>query len=268
MNASSYKKKSDIGDVVPLIVQARVGSTRYPGKVLQPFAEGLNLLEFQLMRLKKAFPEAPVVVATSSMAADDPIEQIAKAMDVFSFRGEEQDVLKRFVRCCQFFGFGGSIIRICGDNPFLQIEFLKRLLEEARSLTGEYDYVGFSVDKTPAIRTHFGFFAEMVTVESLLRVDEAVEGAFYREHVTSYIYESMGKFRVRLLEIQPLIPFLGSLRLTVDSREDLENAIYVYEQLYPAAEPMGPSWVDIVSLLEREPEAKCRMIKQIGLNQK
>ena len=261
-------EKSDIGATTPLIVQARVGSTRYPGKVLQPFAEGLNLLEFQLKRLKQAFPDTPIVVATSTLAADDPVDEIARKMGVDSFRGDERDVLKRFIQCCRSFEFGGAVIRICGDNPFLQIEFLKRLVEEARSLTGQYDYIGFSVDKTPAIRTHFGFFAEMVTVESLLRVDEAVEDAFYREHVTSYIYERIGKFRVRLLEIQPLIPFLGSLRLTVDSREDLENAIYIYEQLYPTAEPMGPSWVDIVSLLEREPEAKCRMIKQIGLNQK
>ncbi|HLZ87014.1 MAG TPA: hypothetical protein VKQ52_07240, partial [Puia sp.] len=98
---------------IPLIVQARVQSTRYPGKVLKPFAEGRSLLEFQLMRLKEAFPESPLVVATSTAAADEPIVQLAKAMGVFSFRGDEQDVLKRFVNCCQYFGFNGQIIRIC-----------------------------------------------------------------------------------------------------------------------------------------------------------
>jgi spore coat polysaccharide biosynthesis protein SpsF len=108
----------------------------------------------------------------------------------------------------------------------------------------------------------------MVTVESLLRVDATVEGVFYREHVTPYLYENAGRFRVRLLEVQPLIPYLGSLRLTVDSREDLENAIYIYDRIQPASEPMCPSWIDIVSLLEREPETRRRMIQQIGLNQK
>jgi spore coat polysaccharide biosynthesis protein SpsF (cytidylyltransferase family) len=261
-------EKSGIEGVVPLIVQARVGSTRYPGKVLQPFAEGLNLLEFQLRRLKKAFPETPIVVATSISAADDPIHRIAGAMGVSCFRGDEEDVLKRFVGCCAAFSFEGAIIRICGDNPFLQIEFLRKLMEEAAANAGQFDYIGFSIDKIPAIRTHFGFFAELVTVESLLRVEGVVGKGFYREHVTSYIYESTGNFRVRLLELPLLAPFLGSLRLTVDSREDLENAIYVYHQLLPATEPAGPSWAAIVSLIEKEPETKRRMAEQIGLHQK
>ena len=260
--------QSDISAVVPLIVQARVGSTRFPRKVLEPFAGGLNLLEFQLQRLKQAFPEAPIVVATSTLAADDPIEAIAKKMGVFCFRGDEQDVLNRFLRCCQHFGFEESIIRICGDNPFLQLEFLRQLNDEARANTGAYDYIGFSIANTPAIRTHFGFFAELVTVESLLRVEKATVESFYREHVTSYIYESDGKFRVRLLELAPLIPFLGSLRLTVDSPKDLENAVYIYNRLQPVTGQISPHWVDIVSLIENEPETKRRMMEQIGFNQK
>jgi spore coat polysaccharide biosynthesis protein SpsF (cytidylyltransferase family) len=260
--------KSDIGAVVPLIVQARVGSTRYPRKVLQPFARGLNLLEFQLERLKKAFPEAPIVVATSILPADDPIEAIAKTMGVFYFRGDEQDVLNRYARCCQQFGFEESIIRICGDNPFLQIGFLRQLMEEDRTNAGTFDYTGFSIANTPAIRTHFGFFAELVTVQTLLRVERALVEPFYREHVTSYIYESAGRFRVRLLEIEPLIPYVGSLRLTVDSPKDLENAVYIYDRLQPMTGPIDPSWVDIVSLIDNEPEIKRRMMEQIGLNQK
>lgn len=261
-------QKSDIGAVVPLIVQARVGSTRFPRKVLQPFAGGLNLLEFQLERLRQAFPETPIVVATSTLAADDPIEAIAKTMGVLSFRGDEQDVLNRFVHCCQHFGFEESIIRICGDNPFLQLEFLRHLTDETRANPGAYDYIGFSIANTPAIRTHFGFFAELVTVETLLRVEKATAEPFYREHVTSYIYESTGRFRVRLLEIAPLIPFVGSLRLTVDSPKDLENAVYIYNRLRPVTGRNSPGWVDIVSLIENEPETKRRMIEQIGLNQK
>jgi spore coat polysaccharide biosynthesis protein SpsF len=237
---------------------------RYPGKVLQPFAEGRSLLEFQLLRLKQAFPEAPLVVATSNSAADDPIEVLAKAIDVFSYRGDESDVLKRFVNCCQYFGFNRQIVRICGDNPFLQVEFLSKLMEAPVAENGSgYDYVGYSVGKTPAIRTHFGFFAELVDVDALMHVYERVGDPIFREHVTKYIYESTGIFKVRLLEIQSLIPFLGSLRLTVDSPEDLENAVYVYQQLRPSAGPAGPSWKDILSFVENEPEIKRRMTDQI-----
>lgn len=260
--------ESNISQHIPLVLQARVQSTRYPGKLLQPFAEGLNLLEFQLMRLRKAFPGTPIVVATTTKSADDPIAGIAKRMGVFSFRGDERDVLKRFIDCCQHFGFNRQIIRICGDNPFLQLEFLRTLMKEAAENTGQYDYIGFSIDHTPAIRTHFGFFAEVVAVEVLLRVHETVEDAFFREHVTSYIYESTGSFRLRWLELQPLVPFLGSLRLTVDSREDFENAVYIYQQLHPVSGQLGPTWEAIVSFVENEPATKHQMIKQIGSNQK
>jgi len=247
-----------------MIVQARVQSTRYPGKVLSPFAEGRSLLEFQLIRLKDAFPAAQIVVATSTNPADDPIVELAKRAGVFSFCGDEHDVLKRFINCSQAFGFDGQIIRICGDNPFLQLEFMSRLMEEAAGQGSEYDYVGFSVDGTPAIRTHFGFFSELVAVKALVNVYGEIEDFAYREHVTSYIYEHTGKFRVRLLEIQPLVPFLGSLRLTVDSREDFENAVYIYQQLHPSSGPGGPSWKEIISFVENEPETRDKMTQQIG----
>jgi spore coat polysaccharide biosynthesis protein SpsF (cytidylyltransferase family) len=261
-------EKSGAEQRLPLIVQARVQSTRYPGKVLQPFAEGFTLLEFQLMRLKTAFPDSPLVVATSTAVVDDPIEAIAKKIGVFSFRGDEQDVLKRFVDCCQHFGFNAQIIRICGDNPFLQVEFLSKLMEEAAGNGGEDDYIGFSINRIPAIRTHFGFFAEVVAVEALLHVYENIRDPVFHEHVTNYIYESTGKFKVRLLEIKTLIPFLESLRLTVDSPEDFENAVYIYQQLHPSAGQAGPSWKDIVSFIEHEPETKRRMTEQIRLNNK
>ena len=257
-----------VSQQVPLIVQARVQSTRYPAKVLQPFAEGRSLLEFQLMRLKEAFPCSPLVIATTTAVADDPIEAMARSMDVLCFRGDEQDVLKRFVNCCQYFGFNTQIIRICGDNPFLQIEFLSTLMYEAAQNPGRYDYIGFSVNKIPAIRTHFGFFAELVAVNALRHVYENEDEAVFHEHVTNYIYESTGKFDIRLLEIQTLIPFLGSLRLTVDSREDFENAVYIYGQLHPAAGEAGPSWMDILSLIEKEPETKKKMTEQIRLYNK
>ncbi|HEY4111669.1 cytidylyltransferase domain-containing protein [Puia sp.] len=250
---------------VPLIVQARMQSTRYPGKVLKPFAEGRSLLEFQLVRLKQAFPGSPIVIATSNTAADDPIAQLAKAIDVFCYRGEERDVLKRFVNACRYFGFNRQIIRICGDNPFLQMEFLSRLMEEAAEESDADDYIGFSINRIPAIRTHFGFFAELVAVDALLHVYEHVEDPVFHEHVTNYIYESTGTFKIRLLEVQSLIPFLECLRLTVDSREDFENAVYIYRQLHPSSGQADPSWKDIMDFVGNDPAIKGRMTQQIRL---
>jgi spore coat polysaccharide biosynthesis protein SpsF (cytidylyltransferase family) len=216
---------------IPLIVQARVRSTRYPGKIVQPFARGQALLEFQLRRLKAAFPDSPIVVATSDTDADD-------------------------------------VVRVCGDNPFLQMGLLGQLMEEAASGGGAYDYISFSVGGVPAIRTHFGFFCEIVAVDALKRVAATVPGAVFREHVTNYIYERGESFRLRWLEFDQLAPYLGTLRLTVDSREDMENALYVYGHLSTGAGQDGPSWEEIVNFVEGEAETRGKMERQIKLYQK
>jgi spore coat polysaccharide biosynthesis protein SpsF (cytidylyltransferase family) len=263
---SSQKPALDAS--IPLIVQARVQSTRYPGKIVQLFARGQALLEFQLRRLKAAFPDSPIVVATSNSDADDVVAGIAEQVGVLIYRGDEQDVLKRFVDCCAHFSFTGYVVRVCGDNPFLQMGLLGLLMEEAASGGGSYDYISFSVGGVPAIRTHFGFFCEVVAVNALKQVAATVPGAVFREHVTNYIYEGKGSFRLRWLEFDQLAPYLGSLRLTVDSREDMENARYVQEHLSTGAQQEDPSWKEIVNFVEGEAETRGKMERQIKLYQK
>ncbi len=243
-------------------------STRYPGKIVQPFAGGQALLEFQLTRLKSAFPESSIVVATSNSDADDVVAELAEHAGVLVYRGDESDVLRRFVDCCVNFSFTGYVVRVCGDNPFLQAGLLRMLMNEAAESGGAYDYISFAVGGVPAIRTHFGFFCEVVAVDALKRVADTVAGAVFREHVTNYIYEGQGSFRVRWLAFDELAPYAGSLRLTVDSREDMENAMYVQERLPVGAGRDGPSWKEIVTVLEGEPETRGRMERQIKLYQK
>ena len=242
--------------------------------MLEIFDDGRSLLEFQLVRLKKAFPFAPIVVATSTAAADQLIEEIALKNKVLCYRGEEQNVLGRFVNCCHHFHFTDYIIRICGDNPFLQIEFLEALQREGKKEGGHVDYVSYAVNHKPAILTHFGFFAELVRVDALERVDAlgTVDGmalaAHYREHVTNYIYLRGDKdYSIRWLEFDLLAPFADSIRLTVDSREDFENAQSVYGALKGVAEP-DLSWKSILSVVEGHPATRVNMEKQIRLHQK
>jgi spore coat polysaccharide biosynthesis protein SpsF (cytidylyltransferase family) len=243
-------------------------STRYPGKIVQPFAGGQALLEFQLNRLRAAFPDSPIVVATSSSDADEVVAKMAEGAGVLVYRGDELDVLKRFVDCCAYFSFTGYVVRVCGDNPFLQTGLLKLLMDEAGGSDGGYDYISFLVGGTPAIRTHFGFFCEVVAVDALKRVADTVPGVVFREHVTNYIYEGEGSFRVRWLPFDELAPYLGSLRLTVDSREDMENALYVYEHLSAGAGQDVPSWKEIVNFVGGETETRSKMERQIKIYQK
>jgi spore coat polysaccharide biosynthesis protein SpsF (cytidylyltransferase family) len=243
--------------------------------MLELFDDGRSLLEFQLIRLKEAFPFGPIVVATTTEAADQAIEDIALKNDVLIYRGEEQNVLGRFVNCCRHFHFTDYIIRICADNPFLQIEFLRTLMEEAIEGGGQDDYISFSVRRTPAILTHFGFFAEMVKAGALERVNETVTTPYHREHLTSFIYlqenggtlRENGDFKLRWLEFEALAPFVESVRLTIDSREDFDNGREIYGALKgETAREVG--WRSIVSYIDKHPGIREKMEQQIRLHRK
>lgn len=101
-----------------IIIQARTGSTRLPGKVLADFYDGQSILEIIINRCKELDAEWPVIVATSAADADKAIVNLATACGVKTFAGDEQDVLKRFIDAAEQFG-ARKLIRVCADNPFL-----------------------------------------------------------------------------------------------------------------------------------------------------
>lgn len=175
---------------LPLIVQARCASSRYAQKVLRLFAYDHSFLEFQLIRLKKAFPSSPIVVATTTSPSDQAIEDIALRNKVACFRGSEQDVLQRFLNCCTHFHFTAYIVRICSDNPFLQMELLRRLIKEASNQEQGIDYISYSIDHRPAILTHFGFFCD----------NNPDGGPLFQLHITA-TPKARGTFNI--LGIQP-----------------------------------------------------------------
>jgi len=231
--------------------------------MLEVFDGGRSLLEFQLVRLKEAFPFAPIVVATTTEAADQAIEDIALKNGVLIYRGEEQNVLGRFVNCCRHFHFTDYIIRICADNPFLQIEFLRTLMKEAIEGGGQEDYISFTVKRTPAILTHFGFFAEMVKTGALERANETVTAPYHREHLTSYFYlQENGDFKLRWLELEAMAPWIDSVRLTMDSKEDFDNGREVYRALGEVG------WRSVINYIGEHPGIREKMEQQIRLHRK
>lgn len=268
---------------IPFILQARTLSTRCPKKILQPFGDSKTLLAFQLQRLKTAFPSAPIIVATTDLAADQPIADIASDNEVSCFRGSEQDVLDRFLECCKHFGFtGGHLVRICTDNPFLQMDLLETLIASLRTAGPDFDYYSYRIGQTPAIRTHFGFFAEIASIGALQKVWSITRDALYHEHVTNYIYDPMTKdpFRIHWIDLPGLEPYLDSVRLTIDTPEDLRRARFVYDRLSRDSLSMeGLSteslsadcrcgWQEIIGLLDRIPSLKTQMTDTIRSYQK
>lgn len=206
------------------IIQARLGSTRLPGKILLPFHDGKSIFELMLDKFG-AIEGTGCIVATSASPANDELEEICARKGVKCFRGSEDDVLQRFIDAAEAYG-ADRIIRVCSDNPFLNIPSVRELIAAASS--GDWDYISFDVGGVPSIRTHYGFWTEYVTLAALKKVKSLTSEQLYHEHVTNYIYSHPDAFRIKWLGVPPVVLENGGVRLTIDTAQDFENARAVY----------------------------------------
>ena len=156
---------------VGIIIQARMGSTRLPGKILKQFYGGKTLLETLLDNLHKV-EGAKVIIATSVNENNDPLETFLVEKGELVYRGSENDVLERFINAAEENDIDG-IVRICSDNPFMDWHGVSQLNEKAN--TSNADYIGFHINNQPSILTHFGFWGEFVRLEAFKRVASTTE---------------------------------------------------------------------------------------------
>ena len=195
------------------IVQARMGSTRLPGKVLKPIA-GKALLDHVLGRLSLLAYPVKAMVATSDLAQDDAIAQHCLASGVAVFRGSEANVLDRYYQCAKENSFE-HVVRLTADNPFTDIEELQRLIEQ--HLTQHNDYT-HSFGSMP-----LGVGAEIFTFTALEKSAREGHAPNHREHVNEYIQEHPDVFRIGVLEVAAA-KRCPDLRLTVDTGDDYRHA--------------------------------------------
>lgn len=241
--------ESNIG----IIIQARTGSTRLPNKMVIPFYNGISVLELLISRILESDISVPLIVATTINESDDSIVEIAKKWEVDVFRGSEQNVLNRFIDAANQFKFD-KVIRICADNPFLDIKALKYQIKSfSENLC---DYWSYKVNDVPTILSHYGFWTEGVTVEALKRVSNlADENKLYLEHVTNYIYTNPNLFKIEYKEVDNEIGVKNDVRLTIDTEEDFKLAKIIYSELVESNISITPhniiehvygnqSWVD------------------------
>jgi spore coat polysaccharide biosynthesis protein SpsF (cytidylyltransferase family) len=222
---------------IGIIIQIRTGSTRLPNKVLLPFYGNDLLIDVLLKKFFKLKSTYPVIVATTTNSKDDIICDYALKHHLTVFRGSEDDVLKRFIDAADFHKID-TIIRVCGDNPFLSIEFIENLIKEFQK-NDNFDYVSYRNKMgIPTIRTHYGFFAELVKLSTLKKVIEQTEETLYHEHVTNYIYNYKQKFKIHLLDI----PFEENekVRLTVDTLDDFNLTKEIYRHFMETEEMLSP----------------------------
>jgi spore coat polysaccharide biosynthesis protein SpsF len=199
------------GHSVIAIVQARMSSRRFPGKVLTPF-KGRAILEHVLTAVEQVLPPANVLIATSVESSDDAIVDFAAARGTRVFRGDLANVLARFQDAAKPQKDVEWILRVNADSPLLDAEVLHHVLA-ARG--PDVDVVTTTQPRTfPKGRN-----AELMRRMLLLRINAAAVTSEEREHVTSFFYNRPRKFRIRNVESGH--PEWANVSFAVDTPEDL-----------------------------------------------
>jgi spore coat polysaccharide biosynthesis protein SpsF len=229
-------------------VQARMGSTRLPGKVLADLA-GAPMLQRQLERVSRARTLDRIVVATSTDPTDDPIAKLCEQLNVDCYRGDLADVLARFTGALDEFTVGSGsdpevVVRITADCPLMSPEVIDSVVNAFFTPTEnipDCDYMSNTLIAT----FPDGVDVEVIRVSALREVARTSTDPHEREHVTLGIYRHPELFEVRNFTGET---DLSDLRWTVDLQEDLEFVRWVYSQLFEA----NPEFelADILELIE------------------
>ena len=199
-----------------IIIQARTGSTRLPGKILKVINDR-TLLDHIIDRLKELKEEATVVIATSTLPGDDAVEKFCKEKGVLCFRGSESNVLSRYYECAKEQGFD-HIVRLTADNPFVDVEEVGRLIAYHKECGNEFTE---SFSQLP-----IGVGAEIFSFPALEEDMAKASMPHHFEHVDEYILENMDQFKTGTLQV-PESKHMPEVRLTVDTQEDYEKACYI-----------------------------------------
>ncbi|MEO9966685.1 MAG: hypothetical protein ABJF11_12890 [Reichenbachiella sp.] len=245
------------------VIQARMGSSRFPGKMLTEIVPGQTLIELIIDKLRRVDKKLPIILATTVNKLDDVLVDIAKKMEVDVYRGSEHNVLQRFAMAMDSKKLTHAI-RVCADNPFLDVDLLKDLFHHGKS--DPVDYLGYKLQgDLPAIKSHYGFFAEFVSREGLEKIMHDTNEVIYLEHVTNYFYEYPERFRVKWLNTPLFIDQDRGIRLTFDSEIDLIN---IQEVLQNFTTPLKATAAEICQLVNQSPELSSRMKIEIERNKK
>jgi spore coat polysaccharide biosynthesis protein SpsF len=224
------------------IVQARLGSTRLPGKVLADIA-GRPMLSRVMQRLKRAGSLQARVVATSHLAQDDPIADLCRQEGFDCYRGEPQDLLDRYYQAAQQHA-AEVIVRVTADCPLLDPELVDHTVTAFH-----HAGVAFAANRLPRHRTYpIGLDTEVCSLAALQQAWREATEPHQREHVMPFIYEHPERFSNLILDHSE---DLGDLRWTVDTAQDLEFVRAVYARMAPR-EDFG--WLEVLALVRAAPE--------------
>jgi spore coat polysaccharide biosynthesis protein SpsF len=203
-----------------IVLQARMGSTRLPGKVTKNIL-GRPMIGHILDRLKRVNNADRIIVATTVRKRDDVIEAFVLAEGVFCYRGDEKDVLDRYYRTALQFKLA-NVVRTTADNPLVDAEEITRLIRLHQESSADYTH---AFGQLP-----IGVGTECFTLNALARSWKEGTKENHREHVNEYILENPNLFHIEQLTV-PEGKQASTLRLTVDTQDDFDKMKAIYDAL-------------------------------------
>lgn len=221
------------------IIQARVGSSRLPAKVLKRLGDA-DVLSYDIARCRAIQGVDEVIIATSDLPQDDAIAEWCEEHRVAYFRGSEEDVLDRYVQCAKQYE-PDYVMRVTSDCPFVDYEMASEIVE---LMAHERKDIVLLQGELPR-----GLAVELISYEALLKIHEVGKESRHREHVTYYAYEYSEQFESVTYKV-PSNRQVPELRITLDTEEDYDMLAKVAEHFN---DPLVSS-VDVIRYLQKTPE--------------
>lgn len=244
------------------IIQARMSSSRLPGKVLREIA-GKPMLAHVVQRTQRARSVQQVVVATTTEESDNPVAEYCLAHDIPCYRGSMHDVLDRYYQAAKIHQ-AQVIVRITADCPLIDPQVIdetvygflgcnldiesNHAIEISQKIDSPYDFAANRLPPPWGRTFPIGLDTEVCSLQALEIAWKEAQEKHQREHVMPFFYEHPERFQIFHLDYHT---DYGALRWTVDTPEDLEMIRRIFSFFYPA-EP--GSWLEVLDVFQRHPE--------------
>ncbi|WNS75211.1 glycosyltransferase family protein [Bacillus sp. DTU_2020_1000418_1_SI_GHA_SEK_038] len=228
---------------VAAIIQARMGSTRLPGKILKT-VKGKPLLKYQIERVKQAKAIDQIIIATTTKESEQPIVDLCEKMGINYYRGSEEDVLSRYYEAAQKFDVD-VIVRLTSDCPIIDPKVIDKVVNKYVNNQSSFDYVSNTLERTYPR----GLDTEVFSFEALNKAYHEAVLTRDKEHVTAYFYTNPHLFKLQGLKNEK---DYGNYRWTVDTEEDFELIRLILGELYNPNKTFHLE--DVIKLLNDYPE--------------
>ncbi|MHA2149264.1 MAG: cytidylyltransferase domain-containing protein [Candidatus Kariarchaeaceae archaeon] len=229
------------------IIQARMGSSRLPGKPLEQIGEW-SLIELVLNRVRKSTKVDQVVLATSTNSIDTPLANHVKALGFHVHRGSEDDVLSRFYDAAKTFD-SDVVVRITGDCPLVSPVLIDHAV--GKFVEEGVDYLSLSIGEEKKIAYPRGLDVEVTTYKALTIAAENATKPYEREHVMPYLYTHSDTFSTFYLDPEPIFS-RPNYRLCVDTQKDLELILRIYHHFKERF--ISTDFKELIEFLDTNPE--------------